>query len=1207
MIYRFLFFFILVFQIQLCSAQQSELDTLWNEYFVKYNAEEYEEALPIIEQIVSLTKAEFGDQDTLYADAISYFGLLNSKLGQFETAIILSKKALELYIKLTGKWHQNVATCLNNLALAYDQTGNFENAIPLLEQAIDIYKNIYGFKHSDVAMSLNNLSMLYSKIGQYEKAILLNEQAVAIYLDVRGKKHSDYATSLNNLAVLYYFTAQYESALPILEQVLDIQEFNLGLYHTDVALSLNNIGLIYSQLGEYNKAIQIQNRALQIYRKVFGSEHVSVARTLNNLSVIYLKIGQHETALKLQEQVLIQYKNAYGPEHPDVTLSLSNIGSIHSEMGEYKNAMKYFDQALIINTKILGSEHPTVALNLNNLAALYSEIGSYDKALPLNVESIRIYRLVLGSEHPDVAMSLNNLASLYLSIGFFEKALPLQEQALWIWKKNLGEEHRDYAMGLNNLAVLYSEIGQNVKAIELNEFALNIRKKIFGIEHPDVAMSLNNLSLNYLDLGDFEKSIECSKKALEIYKVSFGMQHPDYALGLSNLASIYSGLGQFELALQLNEEALAIRKLLFGDTHIEVGLSLNNIASIYQDLKQNEKALSNYKMALSINEKAFGRNSPEVSLNLGNLSSVYSTMDQNEKVLSPLLEAVSILVKQIKSNFLILSEVPKMEYIEKELYQFEWLQSFSYNHPDLLLKSKKPVFNAQLFLNGIVLRTSLALSQAVYSSGDSLLEQDYNHFISLKKHYAQSITKTIEDLKNAEINLSVIEDSIEVVERRLSLRSKEFANDLVKEEIGFDDLTASLSKDAAYVYFSSFSYHNGKSWTDSIMYTAYVIQAEDKEPEQIRLFEQRALDSLLSKQKSGVGVNEVYGSSALYDLIWKPLLPSLIGSKKIYFSCSGALHSIAFSALQDNSGSILSDKYSLHQISGPAQLVIPSNPVLFTEKSPSNKDIALFGGIDYQADSADMKLAVTSFITDSTFMFATRSMLPQETDRGSVWQPLPGTMQEVESIEKLFVSNTRSSVKYKGAAALEEQVKSQQAKQAPKILHIATHGFFIPAPKEDLNKLDRQLRMSGDNAFQRAENPLLRSGLLFAGSAHTWKGEPTLLGAEDGILTAMEVSQLNLRNTRLSVLSACETGLGDVKGSEGVFGLQRAFKLAGVDYILMSLWSIPDKETNEYMQYFYGELLSTNNINTAYQTAQNKMRSRYPDEPQKWAGMVLVE
>jgi CHAT domain-containing protein len=225
----------------------------------------------------------------------------------------------------------------------------------------------------------------------------------------------------------------------------------------------------------------------------------------------------------------------------------------------------------------------------------------------------------------------------------------------------------------------------------------------------------------------------------------------------------------------------------------------------------------------------------------------------------------------------------------------------------------------------------------------------------------------------------------------------------------------------------------------------------------------------------------------------------------------------------------------------------------------------------------------------------------------------------VSNIEKLFKSNQITSTLYTGKQASEESFKHLADNgKSPELIHIATHGFFFPEiePKKDeIEKIifrsfeqadsSIQQNISNEPAFTSSENPLLRSGILLAGASRVWNKLPEIEGVEDGTLTAYEVSNMSLSNTQLIVLSACETGLGDIKGSEGVFGLQRAFKMAGVRYIIMSLWQVPDYQTSELMELFYTNWLNGMAIKEAFNMAQQTMRKKY--NPFYWAAFVLIE
>jgi len=272
---------------------------------------------------------------------------------------------------------------------------------------------------------------------------------------------------------------------------------------------------------------------------------------------------------------------------------------------------------------------------------------------------------------------------------------------------------------------------------------------------------------------------------------------------------------------------------------------------------------------------------------------------------------------------------------------------------------------------------------------------------------------------------------------------------------------------------------------------------------------------------------------------------------------------------------------------------LSSTAVLLQQSKFNNtpESIALFGGINYEAVTEELLAKAKNLRSRQEFV--SRS-ISSEADRGSSnWGYLPGTLQEVNAIENIAKKKKVTSTKFTGNAAIEEQFKSLKGNNSPRIIHISTHGFFF----EDAEQ--------GEH-YNAAKNPLNRAGLLFAGANTTWQGKTTTDGIDDGILTAYEATNVTFGNTQLVVLSACETGLGEIKGSEGVFGLQRAFKNAGAEYIIMSLWKVPDAETAEFMEYFYKKLFGGESIPDAFRKTQNYMKKKYPDDPYKWAAFVLV-
>jgi tetratricopeptide (TPR) repeat protein len=906
--------------------------------------------------------------------------------------------------------------------------------------------------------------------------------------------------------------------------------------------------------------LPLNELAFKTYKKSLGEVHPDVAMSLNNQAQVYYKLGQYDMSLQFQKQALNIYIKSQGENHPNVAISIDNLSQLYQDIGQYERALPLSEQALEIRKIAFGDVHADVAISLNNLALLYFELGQNAKALALNEQALLIRKKVLGENHPDVAISLNNLAQLYFELGQYEKALPFQEQAFKLLTNYRGDYHPDVAMSLNNLAKLYLELGQKEKALTTNEKVLEIRKKVLGENHPDVAMSLNNLSFLFKELGQYEKALSFNERALKIYQKSLGEFHPNVAKCLTNQANIYSQMGQYKKALTVNEQALKIRKKSLSEDHPDIARSYNNIALLYSEMGQYQKALTLFDQSLAIEN----------------------------------IQLTKILPS--------LTEEQKINFLKLHSSSYEMYDALVLDFPRYKAQSTKISFNNSLLLGNVTMRSNELMRNSILHSNDSVLIMNFENWLGLKRQFANAQSFSLEEVKNRGIDIKSLEDSIEIKERSLSLTSQLFQTEQEKLQLNYEMLKSRLAEDEAFLMFHSFSYFTGKTWTDSVLYAAYVVRPNQKEPEFIKLFEQAQLDALMLAEDVSSMMSNLYkpSDSTLYNLVWKPIARYLGDTKKVYVAPSGQLHKLAFAAIGDGTGHVLSDSYEIHQVLSAQDFVFPSSPNVFNHEDKSTTaSIALFGGINYDpSNTTDSK-------QDSVY-YSQLSLLSNDLDRGSSFSYLPATQKEIEIIQRQFNQNNKTTLSFSGLEATESSLRALEGDKAPKILHIATHGYFAPDSKKDYAKtLNRNLGEA--NRYTAANNPLLRSGLMMAGSNASWKGTSTLPAEVDGILTAQEVSNLNLLNTQLVVLSACETGLGDIKGREGVFGLQRAFRMAGAKYLLLSLWRIPDEETSEYMQLFYSELLKQNDISKSYKSTQRFMRQKYPNSPMKWAGMVLVE
>ncbi len=336
------------------------------------------------------------------------------------------------------------------------------------------------------------------------------------------------------------------------------------------------------------------------------------------------------------------------------------------------------------------------------------------------------------------------------------------------------------------------------------------------------------------------------------------------------------------------------------------------------------------------------------------------------------------------------------------------------------------------------------------------------------------------------------------------------------------------------------------------------------------------------------------GNTELYSLIWEPLERYLKGIETVYYSPAGLLHRISFPAVCSGNRLLLSDRYRLINMASTRNLTN-------TRVSRASETGFIFGGIDYNSG----KKTQAKPLRQSVFSSADTALLADlRSLRGAAWDFLPGTRAEAEKISQLLENGRISARIAMGGDATEESLKALSG-HSPDIIHIASHGFSFPSGNET-DPGHNPISGEGVMAFTGSQNPLMRSGLLFAGANNAWTFGKSPEGAEDGILTAYELANLDLSACNLMVLSACETGLGDIQGNEGVFGLQRALFMAGINGMVVSLWEVPDLETMELMSLFYENIVKGKSPEAAFHLSQMEMKDRYRDEPSLWAGFVFI-
>ena len=996
-----------------------------------------------------------------------------------------------------------------------------------------------------LSFPLEKLYILESyNLEDYKKTLQLNLECLVLYEKILGKDHPDYIIYLSNVALRYSSLGNYSKALELNLECLSLTKNNLGKEHFDYATSLRNLASSYSDLGDYSKALELNLEFLSLIEKIFGKEHQDYAISLGYLASTYSDIGDYSKALELNLECL----SILGKDHIDYAAFLGNTALLYSDLGDYSKALELNLECILFYENVFGKESANYELSLSNLALSYSNLGDYSKALELNLECLAISEIIYGKDHPKYSISLGNLAESYSSLGDYSKALELHLNCFALSEKTFGKEHPNYAIDLNNLASTYSYLGEYSKSLELYLESLEIREIIIGKEHPDYVLVLNNIASTYSDLGEYDKALELELECLALREKILGKEHPDYAVSLGNLAESYSDLGDYSKALELNLECLSLRENILGKEHPNYVLSLNNTGHTYLDLENYNAAYSFLSQSQNLRSFRFALNEKHLNNNL--VTESYNFLFDDYQTLFSISNQLGSLIK------------------------------------------RKEQYNELCFLKGRELSKNTSMVADIYQSDDEGLIMLYENWLSINRKISVCYEHNIEERKALGFDIDKLQNKADLLERQLVKGSTIFA--LNQRNYSFNDIISHLKPDEVFV-----DIVNIKSY-DFDRYYAYVINKVDSIPQLIDLSSTSSLDSIYryysnytqerpSNKKFSIA-DEYYGSIC-HNHFWSKMEPYLEGVSNVYFSPEGIYSKINPNVLYDSkSSSFLMDKYDIVFVSNVDDFVNQKNNIQ-SFKRKDDLHAVLIGNPTFLFSEEEV-----SFVINKNQSRAINQNELDSLQRGASLSNLPGTQTEIDLISRNLKSKGWDVELISGVYATETKVKSLDA---PTILHIATHGFFF----QDQKMIQRTNMISIDNKKAIA-NPMTRSGLIFSGAENTINGE--ILADDNGWLNAYEASLLNLRGTELVVLSACETGSGDVQNGKGVYGLQRAIRVAGAESLIMSMWEVDDKATQELMTYFYDYWIDKKiTKKKAFKKAQQKIRKIYK-HPYYWGAFIML-
>ncbi|MCS6973259.1 MAG: CHAT domain-containing protein [Cyclobacteriaceae bacterium] len=1155
---------------------------------VKLFIEDYNQALVYLDECLAIVNSNASVEKDLKANLMLNRAHALRELGKLKEGEewVLKTKALLEDEKV--KYAQTYISTLTRLSGFKMLQGELLQAEKLLIDASDF--NQKNLKDDDDQLTIiDQLASIYFLKGDIKKSESLS---LTYYQQAKAKENENpgrYYFACNNLVTFYYETGNYEKSLQLGKETCELSRRLFGGDSERYAGDCINLGAVYVKLENFKEAESVLTEALSILKNVKGTDCEEYALGLFFLADVYDEYVLYDKALELRAEALRTYEKIFGRNHYKFAHAAKTMATAYARQDRFSEAEQLHLEALEIFKKTFGEKQADYAKQCYHLGSIYHDAGNFPLAGQWLLKALSLQEELFGKDHPDYGKTLNVLAILYSDQGDFVKAEQLFLEARGNAEKTVGRNHDDYLQITNNLAVLYDELGQYDKAEKIFRDIVLVRESLQGRNHPKYAFAIVRLASTLTSMGRYQEAGELLESAFSIITKTLGTDNLHYAEICGSLAYYYNKINKHEKAETLCAEIREVRAKFQGKSHVDYASACNSLAFTKDKNGKIAEAEQLYNEARMILLNTGLTRHPLYATVCNNLASVYENQQRYADAFHLYTQSGRSYINELNSNFLLLSESEREKYLEEFNYFRDIYFSFVLGVAGKLERAPAWAFRYNMLTKGVLFRAAKSFREEIQNTNDDELRKLFNEYQSLKSKFAKALTLSEQQLIERNINPNDLREKVAEAEKSL-LRKSQLLNRNTSDTIyNWKDIQKLLKPDEALVEWIRLEYYNNR-WTDSVIYLAFVIRPGQIRPEYVVLNNGNDLEGREIKFYQNTILAGLENNRS-YDIYWKPLEPKLKNVKRIYVVPDGIYHNINLNTLYNPVlGKYLSDQYAVHLLGSSLDFIKYRSKPAEQRKSYKQYKAYLFGYPDYTGKKEKSPYSLSEKERIRNFIRKDSSQRFFDQAEGHV-TILEGTRTEVNTIATLLKNKGVPAVLLTGQDASEKQLKQLNN---PEILHIATHGFFL----SNTNRLDpdRQVRVK--------ENPLMRSGLLLAGAERGLRGEVDYTD-EDGILFANEVQLLNLKNTELVVLSACETGLGEIKNGEGVYGLQRALQEAGAKNIVMSLWKVDDHVTQELMTQFYTQLFSGKSKRAAFEEAQALIRNKYP-HPYYWGAFVLI-
>ena len=1059
---------------------------------------------------------------------------------------------------------------LIHMARRAAQKGQTDKAIEIQNEVVEVRRTAPDCTFLQWASAMSDLASFFSQKEDYTKAIDIGNEAMEMLRKKVGEKHQYYNIVMANQASFYAARGQkddIQTAVILGKTAVDGLKRNTSEYVN----ALNALAIYYSQAGDNANAKKVSEQLRKEARKTMKNDIMAFASMMNSQAVQQANAGNYEEAITFARDAKDAFERSGNDNTLLYTKLLRNMATFYSHAQNFVETTILLETAMSIIEQIAGKTHPDYMRCASDLAAVYKASGNLTRADKLANEADALVT-VLGSDTVSVmneksARALSQQAAVFASNGNYTRAIGNEQKVYSFFEER--SDKLGMAQSMNHLASYYDKGGDTKMALEKAEASLNIFREM-GSDSIFYAQALNNTAIICFNAKQYDKATSYGHLARRMYEQKGDTLTAIYARILANDALFSFVNDSLEQAIGTAQQSVDLQKRILGEDHPD------NVALLY------------------------------------NLSVYYSMAGRYGEAFLPYETAIKLQSQLICSAFLHLTSEERENFWRRKRYVFKYAPMMAYMDPQNTEMAIQ-AYNSMLFTKSILLNSEIDFRSIIRKSGDKDLISKYQKLESLHAQIdGASRTYSREELIG-------MKREMEGLERTIVNRCKEYGTFTERLKIDAVRVSQSLADDAAAIEFANIEVL-GRGRT----YLAFILRKGQAVPKMVRLFSDDELadlsynrrdgnlSNILSALRTREGIDSIYNDLRLGRMVWQPLIKEMAGVKRIFFSPTSLFYQLGLEYLPCDSTHRIGDLFELHRLSSTKQLAMRN------QSEPYVTTATVYGGLNYDMDLAQLEkqhslqqIAHSATVgpipgdddrnllamTDTDGIRAIDSLLL----RGSVGF-LPGTLKEAESVGEQLMQHDIPTNMLLGNEGTEETFKAMSGKNIS-VIHVATHGFFFS--RSELQERKQSLVFLNEEEG-RSFNPLNYSGLLLSGANYVLNGGKITGGLDDGILTANEIAHTDLSKTDLVVLSACRTGVGDVR-DDGVFGIQRGFKKAGVRSIIMSLWDVSDEATNMMMTFFYESLMAGKSKQQAFWAAQERMRQSAYAEPFFWASFILLD